>query len=697
MNKSNIKVVIDYYTNGCTISGIYEGKTTTIKRSITGFNDHMTFSRNYSGKAIKNGRDYMLDKIEEFQEANPDFKYSEKLIKNVDPLIFFALERWDMMGETKYALDYLKSIVQIYDKKKSGGKSKAKYEEECKLARANELRKSGIDISYNIALFNTSNSLGITDKIRGMKMAEIQEKLYGAKVTRNLIMKNRSTDIELNDIKTIQDENTNSTEELMQTHTIETKDKSSKIEITQSKVQNNNNSETSKKERKEKNQQPTKKTKKSVERRREREEKKNAYEAAKIKKAAENIALKKAKQERIAKIESEKASQIRIEQKKIEKAKLEAERIARLKAEQEKNAKTEKKDAENLKAEQEKKAMVKAKRAEKLKAEQERFSHARAEAEKLVKEKENTTLGFFKGIIGKIKRDSSNKTEPKSTNNKGRWGRKILDARDSIENKQFIKKENAKKFAVTGVATLLAAGSLVAAVNASNNSNNYNVQIAEDDTTSSVSESISYNSPDIPEVYNEAKSNFTEENSTTKKIKPDNSEKENLEENLPKKEGIIKEDATQKSDEEKIKEFKDFAFKKYMSAFVIGEKPKVGNILNSLYFSENPDGSGNLGSFKKHPNYDISHINIVTKDGAYEKVDLEGKNLDELLNECTDYSIHFVDSKTGVGYGFVQKSQLEELINEIIDAKTEELMDSILNDNVQTNNNNELDYDDWIK
>ena len=726
MNKSNIKVVIDYYTNSCIISGMYEGKPTTIKRPITGLNDHMTFSRNYSAKAIKNGRDYMLYKIEKFQESNPGFKYSEKLIKNVDPLIFFALNRWDMMGETNYALDYLKSIVQIYDKNKSVGKSKATYEEECKLARANELRKSGIDISYNIALLKTAGLLGISDKIRGMRMAELQEKLYGAKVTRNLIMKDRSTAIELNDMKTIENESTNSTEEPIQTHTIKTKDESSKIEITKREVQNNNNSEKSKKERKEKNQQPTKKTKKSVERRREREEKKSAYEAAKIKKAEENIAHKKAEQERIAKIESEKASKIRAEQEKIEKAKLEAERVARLKAEQEKNSKTEKKDAENLKAEQERKAMAKAKRAEKLKAEQERFSNAKAEAEKLVKEKEKTSSGFFKGIIGKIKKDSSNKTESNSTNSKGRWGRKILDAKDSILNKQFIKKEDSikkedvKKFAVTGVATLLAAGSLVAAVNVSNNSNNYNVPITEDETTSSISEhvnnnsskynvsitenkttssvneSVSYNSPDIPEVYNEPKSNLTEKNSTAEKIQPNNSKKENLEENLPKKEDIIKDDVTKKSDEEKIKEFKDFAFKKYMSAFVIGEKPKV-SILNNSYFSEKPDGSGKLGSFKKHPNYDISHINIVTKDGTYKKVDLEGENLDELLNECTDYSIHFVDSKTGSGYGFVQKSQLEALINEIIDVKTDELMDSILNDNVQTNNNNELDYDDWIK
>lgn len=676
---NNIKVEVDYFSNNCIISGFCDGQIKTINRPITGLNDHMAFSRNYSGKKIKNMREYMTYRMEKFQEENPDFEYSRKLINNVDPLIFDALNRWDMMEDTNYAMDYLKSIVQIYDKNKFVGKTKDAYEEECKLARANELRKSGIDISYNVALLNTPISLSIADKIRGIKIAEMQEKLYGAKVTKNLIIKNKSKNIESNDLKIVQSEENNSEEKNTQTHTINTKKEPSEFKMTKSNQSNNKNEEIEiKKEHKKNIQQPTKKTKKSVEKRFEREKKKNAYEAAKLKKAEENNALKKAKQE------------------KLEKERLESERIAKLKVEQEKNETTKKKDDENLKAQLERKAMVKAKRAEKVKEEQERFLKAKAEAEKLVKEKEkeNSPFGFFKGIIGKIKKDNNNEKE----NSKGHWGRKLLNAKDSIENKTFIKKEDAKKIAVTGVATLLAAGSLVSAINVSNNSDNYNIPIVDDENATSISENVKYNSPDVPEIYNVVSSNLIEKNNTKTDNQKEKSKKDNLnEENFVKEDNVAKEDITQKSNEEKIQELKNFAFKKYMSLFVIGEKPRVGNILNKLYFSENPDGSGNLGSFKKHPNYDISHINIVTKDGAYKTVNIKGESLEELLDECTDYSIHFVDSKTGSGYGFIQKAQLEDVVNEAIDAKIDELMDSILNENNQTtNNNNELDVDDWM-
>ena len=104
---------------------------------------------------------------------------------------------------------------------------------------------------------------------------------------------------------------------------------------------------------------------------------------------------------------------------------------------------------------------------------------------------------------------------------------------------------------------------------------------------------------------------------------------------------------------------------KIFESFVIGgDKEQFGDILNDEIFSENPDGTGNIGHFSNFSNYKISHINIVTNKG-YITIKENGKSLKEIQDELgdstriIDYSIHFANPENNGGYGFVTKSQIE--------------------------------------
>ena len=103
-----------------------------------------------------------------------------------------------------------------------------------------------------------------------------------------------------------------------------------------------------------------------------------------------------------------------------------------------------------------------------------------------------------------------------------------------------------------------------------------------------------------------------------------------------------------------------------MEAFVIGKHPEVGELFKNQIFSENPDGTGNIGHFDKHPNYDMEQVIVMTDNDWYTET-VDGESLPEILSEyqnVTGYSIHFVDSETGGGLGFVTNTQLDNMVQE---------------------------------
>ena len=145
------------------------------------------------------------------------------------------------------------------------------------------------------------------------------------------------------------------------------------------------------------------------------------------------------------------------------------------------------------------------------------------------------------------------------------------------------------------------------------------------------------------------------------------------------------------TDEEKIERFRQEALQMYEDALIIGETPQIGDILMDQTYCESPSGVGKVGYFKSHPNYKISHINIVTPKG-WKVVRTEGKSLSELLAEypeCVTYNIGFVDSKTGGGLGFVTKEQYDEMVQNKINE--------IINSRMDKDTDLDLDTDDLMK
>ena len=141
----------------------------------------------------------------------------------------------------------------------------------------------------------------------------------------------------------------------------------------------------------------------------------------------------------------------------------------------------------------------------------------------------------------------------------------------------------------------------------------------------------------------------------------------------------------EKSNDEKLEEFRQMAVQKYMEEFTIGHKPSVGDILDSEKYYQNPEGTGNYGYFKAFPDRSVGFINLISNSG-WETVTLEGKSLPELLAEhpeCVDYNISFTDSKTGIGLGFITKGQLENVINQKVESIIESKQQEILNKTIE--------------
>ncbi len=113
-----------------------------------------------------------------------------------------------------------------------------------------------------------------------------------------------------------------------------------------------------------------------------------------------------------------------------------------------------------------------------------------------------------------------------------------------------------------------------------------------------------------------------------------------------------------------IKQYKKKFTQSYMNAFVIGEKPAVGDMFDDQTFAPETDGTGFPGHFNEHPDYVLEHILVIT-DSKWPTIRTVGKSLPEVLAEYPDYigySLHFADKNGGLG--FVTQSKLEGLIKD---------------------------------
>ena len=268
-----------------------------------------------------------------------------------------------------------------------------------------------------------------------------------------------------------------------------------------------------------------------------------------------------------------------------------------------------------------------------------------------VKIKKNSLLSILKNKTKDLKKES------------GRWVRSLKSKKDSIYNKKYVpdKKETQKRV-IKGVATALAASSIFLNIGVVNHVMSKHRESLDNDLV--FAESIKANDRNV---------NYNKENVVL--VDFDKIDLGNRQYESPKKLSD-----KSKTEENKIDEFKKYAVEKYMDEFTIGSKPEVGDMLD--FYTENPDGSGNIGYFKTHPNSKISYINVVTKDGT-QTIRENGESLNDILDkysEYTDYSIHFEDSETGGWLGFVTKSHLdllvEQKVNSIIESKQSQISNS---------------------
>ena len=186
MINKGVKVTVDY-SNGCyNVTGLYRGKVYSINKPIRGIDRDANFKANYSSRLIKNRKSQILRDIRRHiiaEDAN--FTYSRRAIKDVDTVMYKALQDWDSMNSTHYAIDYLKTVLQSFN---SNGENTAEFKEKCKEKRAENLKKAGIDITYNLGMLKTSKKINMFDKIKGMMIAKKQNKVLGVNVNNSFIM-----------------------------------------------------------------------------------------------------------------------------------------------------------------------------------------------------------------------------------------------------------------------------------------------------------------------------------------------------------------------------------------------------------------------------------------------------------------------------------------------------------------------------
>lgn len=200
---NKIKVVVDYTDANYNVIGLhhaefrksYEDEITykddilSIDKPIRGDNGEGYYEANYSRNLSKFAKRKMKYCLKKTVEKDSNFEYSLDDMKKTDPVLFMILENWDELNQTHYATDYLKVITKKYDYKKYKKiLTRKEFKNYCRIQRENELEKCGIDISYNVGLFNTSKKINFLDKIRGYFYAKKQKNNVGAKMNSSLFL-----------------------------------------------------------------------------------------------------------------------------------------------------------------------------------------------------------------------------------------------------------------------------------------------------------------------------------------------------------------------------------------------------------------------------------------------------------------------------------------------------------------------------
>ena len=179
----NIDVVVDYRNGAYNVLGLTDdNKNSTINKPIRGIDKDglmkASFSRDVENKRRNEVRRYLARIIRE----NPDTEFSTKAVKDVDLLLFKALQDWDDLNKTRYSMEYLKTVTEVYNEEDIKRQYGTSYKEGCKLARQEKLENLGISVKYDLGFVGTRGNLTLLDKIKGMLIARKQKSVIGAEV-----------------------------------------------------------------------------------------------------------------------------------------------------------------------------------------------------------------------------------------------------------------------------------------------------------------------------------------------------------------------------------------------------------------------------------------------------------------------------------------------------------------------------------
>ena len=182
MKEPDVKLIIDYTNGYCKIIDSTSEKTDEFQRPIIGYNKEKFAKIIYNRTLVRRSRYKMMQDIDKLYDANPNCECSVSLIKNVDPLIYRTLKDLDNLKGTSYALEYLKAMTRMFDEKRYAYLTRKEFREMCKETRRQDLEKCGIQISYNVGLFNASKRLRFSDRIKGLLWARKQRRLANVDV-----------------------------------------------------------------------------------------------------------------------------------------------------------------------------------------------------------------------------------------------------------------------------------------------------------------------------------------------------------------------------------------------------------------------------------------------------------------------------------------------------------------------------------
>ena len=646
---NKVKIIVDYTNGQYNIIGlnhtefkpfeeskiVEKDKIFNISKPIRGVDENGYYKASYDNKSIKIARHRMKDALSKLSSSD----YCIKDIKNADPALFMLLRNWDEINQTEYATEYLKVITKKYNYNDYKNiMSRKEFKNFCKEQRNAELEKYGIDISYNVGLFNMNTKMNFFDKIRGYLFARTQKNYVGAKMNSALFL---NEDYYIDSIEEFIDEinpednsfsNISEDENENQLDNIFKIDKNNDIDFVDVFIDKDEIEEKL-------DIIPENIQEDSSENYLDRLVKENVQKFYSSKEFQDMMAETEISSTSIKNSKMSRKQRIRQAKKDLREQNSHYNTQMRLKFKNENNSSKKINNSQNILSKNEKEYDLYLIDAD------DKTENVLIYSEPIEKE-----CDLF--VIDADDQEINNNQKLIKTSFK----RKLSSIQESIHNMQWQRK--AKKIAITGILSLAVFGSTASFRGDSS------VNVMKDNKAS------------LELLKNKDKNS---KNNNTIDIKEVNNNKTPTTDNIEKNMSNQAQTTNTENEEDfnkKINQFKEDAKNKYDEAMVIGQTLQIGDLLKNQTYSEKPDGTGNQGYFANYQDCKISHINIITPDG-WKVVRVEGESLSEILAENSDYityNLAFVNSENNEQLGFVTDVQYEEAvknkINEIVDEKT---------------------------